>query len=205
MRQRTAAFVGGGVALAAVLAIIGYSLRGGDTIYACPAIGRASDLSVRITGDASAVHDVRLCTTGGCSAPAAGTPTGSATGSPSGSMGGSPSGPETGPASTTQENTMTGETIPAAPTGPETPSPELPTAATHFAAPHSVTIVGTPPRSWAFETGAAYPTEVTATAYGSDGRRLATRSAHLEWHREYPENVCETWSVTDAVRLHVGS
>lgn len=214
-----AALVGVGVGLVAIVAIAAYS--GGHQPVACPAVGRVIVVDVRISGDSTAVHDVRLCTTGGCSAAAAEAlgsqpPDASAPGQPDASTPGpsatrpSPSAsstPDSGatPISTAPARDSAGDPIPAFPTGPETPAPAAPTSGPHFAAPRLFVINEHLPGAWMFETQQEYPTRVSATAYGADGRALASRVVDLRWRRAAPGDVCDVSKVTDPVSLRVGS
>ncbi len=214
-----AAVVGVGVGLVSIVAVV-YS--GAHQPVACPAVARVNVVDVRIAGDPAAVHDVRLCTTGGCSSSAAEAlgpeSPGARTPGPSTSGPQQPQSPQPQPptASATPDSSVTptgtapprdsaGDPIPAFPTGPETPAPAAPTTGPHFAAPPLSIFNARLPGTWTFETQQEYPTRVSATAYGADGRALASRVVDLRWRRSAPGDVCDVSRVTGPVSLHVGS
>ena len=67
MRQRTAAIVGGCAALAVVgLLVLSQVVH---EPMSCSASARVETIRVDLTGDVAAVHDLRLCSTAGCSLP----------------------------------------------------------------------------------------------------------------------------------------
>jgi hypothetical protein len=220
-----AALVGVGVGLVAIVGIAAYS--GGHQPVSCPAVARVIVVDVQISGDPAAVHDVRLCTTGGCSAPAAETrgsqpPDASTPGQPAASAPGptppsapgpfatqpSPSAtPDSGatPTSAPPARHSAVDALPAFPTGPETPAPAVPTSGPHFAAPRLFVAGDHLPGAWRFETLQEYPTRVSATAYGADGRALASREVDLRWRLATPGDVCDVSKVTGPVGLRVGS
>ncbi|RKR76630.1 hypothetical protein [Frondihabitans australicus] len=186
------ALAGVGIAAAAIIAVVVVSAHATPEFDACPAVGYVTTVDVRIAGDAADVHDVRLCTTGGCSAPAAEAAWAT---------------PETGasaPATTPADDGST-SSIPEKPTGPELPAPVPPTGAARVEAP-SLAFVNTEiPRTWEFELPTGNPRRVSAAAYGADGRALAGRVFDLRWHRNSPGDRCDLSESTGAVTLHVGS
>lgn len=210
--------MGLGVAAVAIVAVIGLSTSGFRHETVCSAVGYAPLLVVTITGDPAAVHDVRVCTTGGCSAPAAAALARwaadandtSAPETPS-ATGASPSG---GPSSAA--------TVPSPPTGPETPAPAHPPGSTSTPrpgsgwtgtttaapdvepAPQFSPFADTVPARWGFSGVDERPPVVGITAYGADGRALASRVATLDWHELSPGSACPTPGVTGPVRLRVG-
>lgn len=206
-----AALVGVGVGLVAIVAVVAYS--GAHQPVACPAVARLIVVDVRIVGDPAAVHDVRLCTTGGCSlsaaealgpeSPGASTP-GPTTSQQPPTASATPDSSVT-PTGTTPARDSAGDPIPAFATGPETPAPAAPTTGPHFAAPQLSIVNARLPGTWTFETQQEYPTRVSATAYGADGRALASRVVDLGWRRSAPGDVCDVSKVTGPVSLHVGS
>lgn len=191
MKRSTGAFIGGGaVAVVAALVVAALVVAGTGPRFAtsCPAVAKVITVDVHVSGTPGLAHDVRLCTSGGCSAPAASVlATANADGGPS----------------VEQDSLPGGGTLPTAPTSAETPSPVLPTGGASFPAP-TFDFFSRPPSSWTFDTAEAYPTAVVVAAYGADGHELASRAVYLSWHRPYPHDECETWEATGPITLRVG-
>lgn len=188
------ALAGIAVAAVALVAVVAVATHGFRDTTACAAVAFSPLVVVRIVGDPAAVHDVRLCTTAGCSAPAA-------TSAPAAAPSASPA-----PAGT------------AAPA--ETPAPVPPVGTTATPRPGSAWTGVTPPADpvsvpqfsgyeattpgrWAFSGVADHPAVVSATAYGDDGRELASRTVTLDWHDQDPGAACPTGEVADPVTLRV--
>ncbi|AMM22082.1 hypothetical protein AX769_20455 [Frondihabitans sp. PAMC 28766] len=190
MKRSTGAFIGGGAAAAAVVAALVVAGTAGPRFAtSCPAVAKVITVDVHLSGTPGLAHDVRLCTSGGCSAPAASVlATANA---------------DRGP-SVQQDSLPGGGTLPTAPTSAETPSPVLPTGGASFPAP-TFDFFSRPPSSWTFDTAEEYPTAVVVAAYGADGHELASRAVDLSWHRPYPHDVCRAWLVTRPVTLAVAS
>ncbi|AMM22083.1 hypothetical protein AX769_20460 [Frondihabitans sp. PAMC 28766] len=212
------ALVGLGVAAVAIVAVIGLATSGFRQETVCSAVGYAPLLVVTITGDPAAVHDVRVCTTGGCSAPAAAALARWAADANSSSVQETPAATPASPPS----GRSSAVTVPSPPTGPETPAPARPPGSTSASRPGSGwtgTTTATPgvepapqfspfadtvPARWGFSGVGGRPPAVGITAYGADGRALASRVATLDWHELSPGSACPTPVVPGPVRLRVG-
>lgn len=169
---------GWGILGMAALAAVTLSAAGCST--ACPAIGYVSTIQVAVEGETEAVHEVKLCTDGGCSEPEP------------------PAVPARPIASAGGWVALPGGGFSPEP-GPDIPAPTYPDAPFLSFKPSA--------GKWAFHPAGArngIPDRVTLMALAADGTVLAEQEHDLKWTKEDPFNPCGSPVTTPPIVFQLG-